>query len=210
VSLEPLPRGATAFVVVELQNDLVHSSLIGQKGLSGRLARAVADRGVLPRLAALLERCRAAGVKVLYATKERHPSLPVPTNAPLYRFGGVASPKLMHDTWGAQVVDEIAPQEGDVVMARYTSIDPSHGSEIWSLLRMAEVETLIVAGISTTMAVEGLVRAAANRGYRVVVVEDCCASVPEEWHRFSADNVLPLIADVVSAADVNAALETWT
>jgi biuret amidohydrolase len=66
--------------------------------------------------------------------------------------------------------------------------------------------TLIVAGISTTMAVEGTVRAAANRGYRVVVIEDCCASVPEEWHRFSADNVLPLVADVVKSDEVMSAL----
>jgi len=210
VSLEPLPRNATAFVVVELQNDLVHPSLVGQKGLSAKLAESVADRGVLARLSSLLERCRNSGVKVIYATKERHPSIPPPANAPIYRMAGVASPKLVHGTWGADVVEEIAPQEGDIVLPRYTSIDPSLGSEIWSLLANMSITTLIIAGISTTMAVEGLVRAAANRGFRVVVVEDCCASVPEAWHRFSADNVLPLIADVVSASEVGAALEAWS
>jgi nicotinamidase-related amidase len=104
------------------------------------------------------------------------------------------------------VLDEIAPQESDIVLARYTSIDPSHGSEIWQVLRNIGVTALVVAGISTTLAVEGVVRAAANRALRVVVVEDCCASFPESWHRFSADNVLPLLADVASAADVEAAL----
>ena len=206
MSLDPLPRDATAIVVVELQNDLVHPSLIGQKGLTGKLAEAVAQRGVLPRLADLLSRCRDAGVPILYATKERHPDIPQPAHAPIYKLAGVAAPKLVHGTWGAEVVDDIAPQKGDVVLPRYTSIDPSHGSEIWSVLRNLRTETLIVAGISTTMAVEGLVRAAANRGFRVVVVEDCCASFPEEWHRFSADNILPLIADVVPAAEVAAVL----
>ena len=193
-------------VVVELQNDLVHPSLVGQKGLSGKLAEAVQRRGVLARLAELLTRCREAGVPVLYATKERHPEIPQPTNAPIYKLAGVAAPKLVHGTWGAEVVEDIAPQKGDVLLPRYTSIDPSHGSEIWSVLQNLGTQTLIVAGISTTMAVEGLVRAAANRGFRVVVVEDCCASYPEEWHRFSADNVLPLIADVVPAAEVAAAV----
>jgi nicotinamidase-related amidase len=206
VTLDPLLRDATAFVVVELQNDLVHPSLVGQKGLSGKLAEAVQRRGVLPRLADLLARCREAGVPVLYATKERHPDIPPPTHAPIYRMAGVAAPKLVHGTWGAEVVEDIAPQKGDVVLPRYTSIDPSYGSEIWAVLQNLRTQTLIVAGISTTMAVEGLVRSAANRGFRVVVVEDCCASVPEEWHRFSADNVLPLIADVVPAAEVAAAL----
>ncbi len=205
MTLDALPRDATAIVVVELQNDLVHPSLVGQKGLSGKLAEAVQARGVLSRLADLLTRCREAGVPVLYATKERHPDIPQPTHARIYKVAG-GTPKLVHGTWGAEVVEDIAPQKGDVVLPRYTSIDPSHGSEIWSVLRNLGTQTLIVAGISTTMAVEGLVRAAANRGFRIVVVEDCCASFPEEWHRFSADNILPLIADVVAAADVAAAL----
>ena len=205
MGLEPLPNGATAMLVVELQNDLAHPSLADAKGLSGKLAAAVRDRGILPRLADLLERCRRAGVPVLYATKERHPSIPTPTGPGIYRAAGSA-PKLVTGTWGAQVLDEIAPRESDIVFARYTSIDPSYGSEIWNVLANLGATTLIVAGISTTLAVEGVVRAAANRALRAVVVEDCCASFPEEWHRFSADNILPLIADVVPAAEVAAAL----
>lgn len=209
MSLEPLPRGATTFVIVELQNDLVHPSLVGKKGLSGKLAEAVQNRGVFPRLAQLLGRCRTSGLPVLYATKERHPAIPQPTHARIYKAAG-GTPRLVHDTWGAQVVDEVSPTDGDLVLARYVSIDPSYGSEIWDVLRQLGTQTLIVAGISTNLAVEGLVRAAANRSLRVVVVEDCCASFPEEWHRFSADNVLPLLADVVPASDVTAALEAWT
>ncbi|MFY9587665.1 MAG: isochorismatase family cysteine hydrolase [Actinomycetota bacterium] len=205
MTLDPLPRDATAIVVVELQNDLVHPSLVGQKGLSGKLAEAVQERGVLPRLAELLTQCREAGVPVLYATKERHPNIPLPSHMRIYKVA-VGTPKLVHGTWGAEVVEDIAPQKDDIMLPRYTSIDPSHGSEIWSLLQNLKTQTLIVAGISTTMAVEGLVRAAANRGFRIVVVEDCCASFPEQWHRFSADNILPLIADVVPAAEVVAAL----
>jgi len=208
VSLEPLPRGHTAFIVVELQNDLVHPSLAGERGISGKLAAAVSARGVLPRLAVLLDVCRKVGVPVLYATKERHPSIPQPAHARIYKTS--AGSKLTHGTWGAQVVDEVAPREADIVLPRFSSLDPSHGSEIWEVLRNLSVTTLIVAGVSTTLAVEGLVRAAANRGFRVVVVEDCCASFPEEWHRFSADNVLPLIADVVPADEVRAAVEPWT
>lgn len=210
MSLEPLPRGATAMLVVELQNDLVHPSLVGAKGLASKLAEAVQERGILPRLASLLARCRTAGVPVLYATKERHPSLPMPSGPAIYRAARSTEAKLVTGTWGAQVLDEIAPQASDIVLARYTSIDPSYGSEIWNVLANVGASTLVVAGISTTLAVEGVVRAAVNRGFRAVVVEDCCTSFPYEWHRFSADNVLPLLADVVPAADVETAIEAWT
>jgi len=62
-------------------------------------------------------------------------------------------------------------------------------------------------GVSTNFAVEGTVRAAVNRMFDVVLVEDGCASAPEEWHRFSVQNIMPLIATVSSAADVVEAIE---
>jgi nicotinamidase-related amidase len=203
-----LPSGETGMLVIELQNDLCAAARAEKRGLSGALARAVRDRGVLVRLAPVLDACRARGVPVIYLTKERHPSIPPPENGPsIYRRAG-SEPTLVHGTWGAQVVDGIKPQEVDLVLPRFTSIDPSHGTELWAICDTMCLRTLVLAGISTTLAVEGTARAAANRGYNVVVIEDCCASVPDEWHDFSVTNVLPLIAQVCSSDDVIAALKT--
>jgi nicotinamidase-related amidase len=201
-----LDAATTGMLVIELQNDLCAPELADQKGLRGALARAVRDRAVLPKLARVLAACRARTVPVIYCTKERHPSIPLPEFPAIYRLGAVKQPTLMHGTWGAQVVDAVAPTDDDIVIARFTSIDPSHGSELWDIVRGLDLQTLMVAGISTTLAVEGTVRAAANRGYRVAVIEDCCASVPDEWHAFSVTNVMPLIAEVVSSDDVVRAL----
>lgn len=194
-----------AMLVVEMQNDLCAPSLVEAPGLSGALARAVLRRGILERLPRVLNACRAAGITVMYATKERHPSLPQPEFPPIYGAGG-SEPKLVHGTWGAQIVDALKPEEDDIVLPRFTSIDPSHGSELWAVCERLGVRALVVAGISTTMAVEGTVRAAANRGYRVIVLEDCCASVPDEWHQFSADNILSLLAHVTSSEGFVASL----
>ena len=192
--------------VIEMQNDLCAGARAEKRGLSGALARAVRDRGVLQKLAPLLDACRARTVPVIYLTKERHPAIPPPENGPsIYRRAG-SEPSLVHGTWGAQVVDEIKPQDGDLVLARFTSIDPSYGTELWAICNSLRLDTLVLAGISTTLAVEGTARAAANRGYHVLVVEDCCASVPDVWHEFSVANVLPLIAEVCSSDDVRAAL----
>jgi len=193
-------------LVIELQNDLCGSQLAEERGLRGALARAVRDRGVLSRLAPLLDACRARGVPVIYLTKERHPSIPAPSHATIYKMAG-PSPTLVHGTWGAQVVDEIKPTEGDLVLPRFTSIDPSYGTELWSICDSMGLTALVLAGISTTLAVEGTARAAANRNYRVIVVEDCCASVPHEWHQFSVTNVLPLIGEVCPSEDVVGALK---
>src|SRR6266545_2124811 len=103
-----LPRGATGMLVIELQNDLCAPQLADQRGLRGALARAVRDREVLPKLAKVLEACRARAVTVIYCTKERHPSLPQPDFPAIYRAAG-NEPTLVHGTWGAQVVDGLKP-----------------------------------------------------------------------------------------------------
>lgn len=202
-----LNPSSAAMIVIELQNDLASPSIVDKRTLPGALARAVAKRDILPRLASLLGDCRRAGVTVVYATKERHPSIPQRWTTSVQGKGG-PEPILIPGTWGAQVVDEIKPQPEDIVINRYLSIDPSHGSELWSVLRNLGVDTVVCAGISTTLAVEGTVRAAANRGLRCVVVEDCCASAPHAWHEFSVQNILPLLADVVPASEVSSALTT--
>jgi nicotinamidase-related amidase len=195
-----------AVVVIECQNDLIHESRAAQKGVSGGLARAVRGRGVLPRAKALLAAARLRGVPVLYATIENAPGIPKPDCA-IYRWSK-GQQILRPGTWGAEVHEEIRPEPGDFVVNRNLSVDPSYGSALWAVLRSLERRTIVAFGVSTNFAVEGTVRAAVNRMFRVVVVEDCCASVPEEWHRFSVENILPLIADVTSADAVVAALRT--
>jgi len=202
----PIDRERAAIVVIECQNDLVHESRAAQKGVSGALARAVAARGMLPRMKQVLDAARRAGVPVLYATIENRPEIPKPDCA-IYRWSK-GQQILRPGTWGAEVHADIRPEPGDFVVNRYLSIDPSYGSALWATLRSLGRRTLVTMGVSTNFAVEGTVRAAANRMFDVVLVEDCCASAPEEWHRFSVENIMPLIATVASAQDVIAALET--
>ena len=202
----PIDRERAAVVVIECQNDLVHESRAAQKGVSGALARAVAARGMLPRMKQVLEAARRASVPVLYATIENRPEIPKPDCA-IYRWSK-GQQILRPGTWGAEVHADIRPEPGDFVVNRYLSIDPSYGSALWATLRSLGRRTLVTMGVSTNFAVEGTVRAAANRMFDVVLVEDCCASAPEEWHRFSVQNIMPLIATVASAQDVIAALET--
>lgn len=199
-----IDRSSAAIVVIECQNDLVHESKAEQKGVSGGLARAIRDRGALPRMKRLLAAARAAGVPVLYATIENAPGIPKPDCA-IYRWSK-GQQILRPGTWGAEVHAEIRPEPGDFVVNRNLSIDPSYGSALWGTLRALGRRTMIAMGVSTNFAVEGTVRAAVNRMFDVVVVEDCCASVPDEWHRFSVENILPLIATVAKADDVIAAL----
>ncbi len=199
-----LPRDRTAIVIIECQNDLIHESKIGTGGIGGALAAAVRERSVLDHIAKIVSAARAAQVPVLYANKESKPGVPT-TNAPIFRFGR-RNPILLEGTWGADVHPAIAPVAGDYVIRRFLSVDASYGSSLFGTLR-ALGRTLIVAmGVSTNFAVEGTVRGAVNRLFEVVVPEDCCASVPDEMHRFSIDRILSLLGTISTSDEVERAL----
>jgi len=199
-----LPRERTAVLVIECQNDLIHESKIGTKGIGGALAAAVKERNVLDHIGHVLDAARAVQAPVLYANKDSRPGIPT-TNAPIFRMA-TRSPILVEGTWGAEVHAAIAPQPGDHVIRRFLSVDASYGSGLFGTLRALGRTVIVAMGVSTNFAVEGTVRGAVNRLFEVVVPEDCCASVPHEMHRFSIDHILSLLGIVSTSDEVAAAL----
>ena len=77
-----------ALCLVELQNDIVHESNIGKRGLGGVLAAQVQKRGVIAKLQALAAAARARGVPVLYINFCDKPGFPRP-NTRLHRHRGL-------------------------------------------------------------------------------------------------------------------------
>ena len=199
-----LPLDRTAIVVIECQNDLIHESRIGTQGIGAALAAAVKERDVLDHIARILDAARGVHVPVLYANKETKPGVPT-TDAPIFRIGR-RNPILQEASWGAEVHAAIAPGDGDYVIRRFLGVDASYGSSLFATLRALGRSLLVVMGVSPKFAVEGTVRGAVNRLFHVVVPEDCCASVPDELHRFSTERILPLLATVTDSATVVAAL----
>ncbi len=199
-----LDADRTALCIVEMQNDIVHESNIGKRGIGGVLAEAVQRRGVIPRLQALIGALRTRGVPVLYINFCGKPGFPRPSTVLHRRAQKV--PTLIEGTWGVETHEALAPRPEDFVLTRTVAVDGSYGTQLYPVLRMLRRTTMVVCGVSTNLAVEGVVRGSVNRGFDVVAVEDCCASYPEEWHRFSVENILPLIATVAAADAVTAAL----
>jgi len=200
----PVPRAA--LLLVELQNDIVHEANIGKKGFRGVLAAQVEKRGVLAKVAALAAAARGRGVPVCYINYARKPDFPRPKT--LLHRRTAAEPTLIEGTWGAETHAAVTPQPQDFVFTRCVAVDGSYGTQLYPVLRMLGRDALLICGVSTNLAVEGIVRASVNRGFEMFVIEDCCASFPDEWHEFSIRNIMPLLATVTSSADVLTALGT--
>ena len=190
-----------ALLVVELQNDMVHESNVGKRGLGGRLAPEVARREILDKTARVLSAVRPRGVPVLYVNVGVKPGFPRPP-APIYRRLSKGPQALVEGTWGAEVHERVAPQPQDFVLSRTVSFDGSYGTQLYPILRMLGRSVLLLAGISTNFAVEGIVRASVNRGFEVVLIEDCCASLSQEMHDWSVANIMPVLATVTTSDEV--------
>jgi nicotinamidase-related amidase len=195
-----LDPGSAALCIVEMQNDMVHESNIEKRGIPGVLAAQVQKRGVIAKLQLLTDAARRRQVPILYINFALKPGFPRP-NTLLHRRSQ-REPTLIEGSWGAQIHEALAARPEDFVFERTVGIDGSYGTQLYPVLRQLKRTTMIMTGVSTNLAVEGIVRASVNRGFDVVVVEDCCASYPDEWHRFSVENILPLISSVTTSEQV--------
>ena len=200
----PLDADRAALCIVEMQNDMVHESNIEKRGIRGVLAAQVKKRDVIAKLQAVMAAARAHHVPILYINFCLKPGFPRP-NTLLHRRSQ-REPTLVEGTWGVQIHDALAARPEDFVLERTVGIDGSYGTQLYPVLRQLKRTTMVMAGVSTNLAVEGIVRASVNRGFDMVVIEDCCASYPDEWHRFSVENILPLIATVTTSDAVIRAL----
>jgi biuret amidohydrolase len=99
----------------------------------------------------------------------------------------------------------VAPVDGEFIL-RKRAVSAFAGTELDRLLHVRDVSTLALAGGVTNFAVEGTARDASDRGYRVIVLEDCCETVSDEWQAFSMTQIMPLIAVVATAEEFAEAL----
>lgn len=195
-------RDRAALLVMDLQNDIIHEN---GKGSGAGFARMVQGSGLLDRTADLMATCRRAGVPVIHVVIQFRPGHPEigRTNR---MFGGIRKAEsLIEGTWGAAIHDAVQPEPGEPVVVK-RGVSSFQGTDLESILRVRDATDLILTGVATNFVVEGTARQAADLGYRVLIVRDCCASASVEQHNFALDLILPMLATITTSEEVGAAL----
>lgn len=109
------------------------------------------------------------------------------------------------DAPGMQVHPRIAPQDGDVVV-RKSRVGAFSTTDLHEQLREQGVDTIVLAGFSTSGVVLSTVRDGADRDYRVVVLSDACTDPDPEVHTFLVERIFPRQATVLTTAALAPAL----
>lgn len=187
----------TALLVMDMQNDLVHEK---GKGASFGIPIQMKQRRVIQNTKRLIELARSAGVKIIYVKVEFSQGAPeIALNKEPLLAGIRQSGMLATGTWGAEIHDEIAPKEDDMIIVKHR-INPFSNPAIEKQLK--GIQTLLLAGVATNFVVEATARSAADRDFDVIVVDDCCASMTKEMHDFSITSIIPMIGRVMTSKEV--------
>jgi len=189
------PAATTALLVIDMQNDTVHTD--GAYASTGAAEHA-STQNVVANIGSLLAGARANGVPIFFSRIVVYPQPGIGgTNAPIFRM--LAPDTFKVGSWGAQIVDELAPSANEIILDR-TRMSVFNGTGIDSMLRNLGIRTLVVVGAWTNMAVEHTVRDAADHGYEVAVVEDATSSLSSEWQHAAVSFALTNIATISDTA----------
>jgi len=187
----------TDLVLLDYQNYNVHPDGYWAQAIPGSAERAAP---AVARAAEVLAAVRRAGITVIHiqnAWRDGHPDVNPYTP---WQADAKAAGRSTEGTWGIEFVEALAPLADELVV-RKRGVSGFAGTELDRLLHVHDISTLVIAGIVTNFAAEGTARDASDRGYRAILLADCCESVTDEMHQFAITQILPAIGEVVTAAD---------
>ena len=197
-----LAASRCALIIQDMQNDVVMEG--GAFAASGAPAHC-REQNAIANAARLAAHCRAKGIPVIHIWFVVEPGAPGLTlNAPLFE-GVVDSKAVVRGTWGAQPVPGLEPQPGDHVVTKMR-MSGWEGTSLETILKAEGRDIVIVTGAWTNMSIEHTARTGADKGYVMVVPEDCCATMNADWHRASIDYALTNVAAVTKVETVMAGL----
>jgi ureidoacrylate peracid hydrolase len=198
----PIPREATALMVIDMQNGFLDPK--GSMAAIGMSHEAMLP--ALPGCQRLVEAARAAGVPVIYTRYVYMPD---------YSDGGLLPNEmlpamrevnaLVNGTWDAEVVPDLKPKDGDIVIDK-SRPSAFYGTQLEPVLTSLGVRNLVVAGITTNVCVETTVRDAGQRDYHVHVVSDATAEYEPERHDHALNTMGFIFGRIATVDDV---LEGW-
>lgn len=157
------------------------------------------EQVVVPGIGKLLAAFRAGGLRIVYVTLG--PQLPDLSDAPVHMRPFFSALNNHAGTREHDIIDELAPQPGEVVLNKVTQ-GAFASSGIDSILRNMGVSQLIMTGVSTNNCVETTAREASDRGYEVVLVSDATGTCSEAMQKMTEDGFVRLWGRVMTVEDV--------
>lgn len=183
----------TALIGLDYIVDIMHPD-----GLIARAARLAADRDVVGRFNDALATAAGNGWLTVLVKVGFQPGYPeLPATSPMFAGAGRLG-ALRLDGPGTAFHPELDVDRADLVVSK-PRVSAFYGTALDAALRANNIRRLVLAGVSSSWAVQSTARDAHDRDLEVVVLEDACAAATEREHHDSMQ-LLGTIATITSTA----------
>jgi len=198
---------STALVLIEFQNDFTSEG----GSLHAGVKTVMQATSMLENTVRLVEAARALGVQVAFLpitfTDDYHEL----TAAPYGILKGVVDTRSFRKgSWGAEIVDCLKPQPQDLLIEGKRGLCGFASTNLDFILRSRGIANIALAGFLTNCCVEATARTAYEKGYRVVTLKDCTATLSLEEQNFTVEKNFPMFSLPASADEFLSELRAGT
>jgi nicotinamidase-related amidase len=166
-------------VVIDMQRDFLEEGGFGAS-LGNDVSRL---RAIIPTVVRLVGGFRAAGLPVIHTRECHRPDLSDLPQAkrdrarsgPRIGDAGPMGRLLVAGEPGAQIIPELAPLAGEVVVDK-PGKGAFHATDLAGILQRLGLGHLIIAGVTTEVCVQTTMREANDRGYACLLATDATES----------------------------------
>jgi nicotinamidase-related amidase len=203
----------SALIIVDMQNDFLH-----RDGNFSHIAREHPEFGIempflvatIPNVKRLADAFRAAERPVVYLA---HVLKPDYSDAafPYWRLrmepGGGNRTHCVEGTWGAQIIDDLEPDEAEHLVIK-KGFGGFSKTPLDTVLRNLGVTTCVVCGVTTCVCVSTTIRGGLEYNYRMIIVSDAVAEVDRVTHEAELKTMARIFADVKTTDEVVGMLDS--
>ena len=181
----------TALVLIEYQNDFTSEG----GTLHGAVKGVMESTHMLANTIETVKKARELGATIVYApitfTDDYHELSPQPYGI---LKGVVDSRSFRKGTWGADIVDVLKPQAEDIVIEGKRGLCGFATTNLDFILRSRGITDIALGGFLTNCCVESTMRTGYEKGYNVITLKDCTATLSEDEQRLAVEKNYPMFS----------------
>ena len=194
----------TAVVLIEFQNDFTSDG----GALHGAVKDVMESTNMLENAKKLVDDARAAGATIIHAPIRFADGYGEINDHPYGILAGVVDSKaFVKDSWGAEIVEDLAPQADDIVVEGKRGLDTFASTNLDFILRSKGIKTVALGGFLTNCCVESTMRSAYEKGFDVVTLTDCVAATSQAEHDNAIEYDYPMFSRPMASDEFAGMLE---
>jgi len=191
------PR-TTAVVLIEYQNDFTSEG----GALHGAVSAVMKKTDMLANTQRVAQAARKAGVTIMYAPITFAAGYNELSKHPYGILKGVVDgAAFIKGSWGAAIIDDLTPKEGDILIEGKRGLDTFASTNLDFILRSKGIKTIVLGGFLTNCCVESTMRSGYENGYRVITLSDCVAATSIEEHNNAITYDYPMFSEPMTSGE---------